>query len=119
MPSEIDYVNAHGTSTPLNDVAECRALNAVFGDALENIMVSSTKSQIGHLIAAAGIIEFITTVAAMNEGIVPPSINVQKQDEECCVTLVTESGIRKKIKKAISNSFALGGQNVTLAIEAV
>jgi 3-oxoacyl-[acyl-carrier-protein] synthase II len=115
----VEYVNAHGTSTQHNDRMECSALKAVFGKRLDQISVSSTKSQIGHLIAAAGIVEFITTVAAINEGILPPSINVRRQDDACRVSLVTESGKNVKIKRAISNSFALAGQNAVLAIEAV
>jgi 3-oxoacyl-[acyl-carrier-protein] synthase II len=118
-PGSVDYVNAHGTSTPLNDAIESLALCEVFGEALKDIAVSSTKSQIGHLIAAGGIVEFITVVAAMQDGILPPSINVAKQDRACPLSLVREPGLPKKIKRAISNSFALAGQNATIAIAAV
>jgi 3-oxoacyl-[acyl-carrier-protein] synthase II len=118
-PESVDYVNAHGTSTPLNDAVESNALRQVFGDALSRIAVSSTKSQIGHLIAAGGIVEFISVVAAMREGILPPSINVERQDRACPLNLVREPGVRRPIRRAISNSFALAGQNATVAIEAI
>jgi 3-oxoacyl-[acyl-carrier-protein] synthase II len=118
-PESVDYVNAHGTSTPLNDAAESDALQQVFGSALPGIAVSSTKSQIGHLIAAGGIVEFISVVAAMREGILPPSINVERQDHACPLNLVRAPGVRRQIRRAISNSFALAGQNATIAIEAV
>lgn len=119
LPESIDYINAHGTSTPLNDAVESDALRQVFGDTLPRIPVSSTKSQIGHLIAAGGIVEFISVVAAMREGILPPSINVERPDRMCPLSLVRKAGIHGKVRRAISNSFALAGQNATIAIEAV
>jgi 3-oxoacyl-[acyl-carrier-protein] synthase II len=118
-PETVDYINAHGTSTPLNDISECRAFEAVFGDALSSIKVSSTKSQIGHLIAAGGIVEFITVVCAINRRVVPPSINVFNQDALCAISLVKETEVGVRIERALSNSFALAGINATLAIEAV
>ncbi len=118
-PDTVDYINAHGTSTPLNDPAEACALKTVFGDTLDDIFVSSTKSQIGHLIAAGGIVEFISTVMGIRHGFLPPSINVTKQDPACPVKLVNEPGKRHRISRAISNSFALAGQNATLCVSAV
>ena len=110
-PSWVDYINAHGTSTPLNDPAEAAAMHQVFGEALKDIFVSSTKSQIGHLIAAGGIVELIGTVMGMRHGFMPASINVTRQDPACDLKLSTVSNAPNRIGRAISNSFALAGQN--------
>jgi 3-oxoacyl-[acyl-carrier-protein] synthase II len=118
-PSSIDYINAHGTSTPLNDVVEYRALRDLFGDTLAEIPVSSTKSQIGHCIAAAGIVECISVISAMKKQVVPPNINVTRQDPACPLRLITKPGENLTIRRALSNSFALAGQNAVVAIAAV
>lgn len=118
-PESIDYLNAHGTSTPLNDAIECMAIKRVFVNHIKDLKVSSTKSQIGHLIAAGGAVEAITVAGAMQAGFMPPSINVEKQDKICPVNLVKDVALEKPIKRALSNSFALAGQNCCLAFAAV
>lgn len=117
--STVDYLNAHGTSTPLNDAIESMAISRVFGEHFESLRVSSTKSQIGHLIAAGGGVEAITVAHALKEGFMPPSINVEQQDKACPVNLVKDKAIDAPIKRALSNSFALAGQNCSLAFAAV
>lgn len=115
----IEYLNAHGTSTPLNDSIECTALSRIFGDHLKSLLVSSTKSQMGHLIAAGGGMECATVAGAISKDFLPPSINVERQDSSCPVNLVTVSENEKKVTRTLSNSFALAGQNCCLAIEAI
>lgn len=116
---DVDYLNAHGTSTPLNDSIECKALTRVFGDHLNNLLVSSTKSQMGHLIAAGGGLECLTVAGAISQGFLPPSINVKRQDSNCPINLVTVKNCDKKVKRVLSNSFALAGQNSCIAMEAI
>jgi len=114
-PDEVDYVNAHGTSTPVGDVAEVRALKSVFGDHAKNgLLVSSTKSMTGHLLGAAGAVEMAACVLAMNEGIVPPTINLDHPDEECDLDFVANKAREKKVKVVVNNSFGFGGHNATL-----
>lgn len=118
-PTSVDYLNAHGTSTPLNDRIESMAIERVFGTHFKDLRVSSTKSQIGHLIAAGGAVEAITVASALHEGFLPPSINVEKQDRACPVNLVKDKAEYVPISRALSNSFALAGQNSCLAFSAV
>lgn len=114
--SEIDYVNAHGTSTPLGDIQESRAVKKLLGDA-KNLHVSSTKSMTGHLLGAAGAIEAAFSILAIKDGIVPPTINLENLDPECASTglnFTPNKAVRKNIRNAISNSFGFGGTNVSL-----
>ncbi|MCA1778976.1 MAG: beta-ketoacyl-ACP synthase II [Xanthomonadaceae bacterium] len=114
-PSEIDYINAHGTSTQLGDRAELHAVRATFGDHAQKLMVSSTKSMTGHLLGAAGGVEAIFTILALDRGIIPPTINLENPDEDCQdIDLVPGSAREKPIKAAISNSFGFGGTNGTV-----
>ena len=114
-PEEVDYVNAHGTSTPMGDVAEVRALKAVFGEHAKNgLLVSSTKSMTGHLLGAAGAVEMAACVMAMQEGIVPPTINLDAPDTECDLDFVAHKAREKKVKVVVNNSFGFGGHNATL-----
>ena len=114
-PDEVDYVNAHGTSTPMGDVAEVRAIKAVFGDHAKNgLLVSSTKSMTGHLLGAAGSVEMAACIMAMQEGIVPPTINLENPDEECDLDFVALKAREKKVKVVVNNSFGFGGHNATL-----
>jgi 3-oxoacyl-[acyl-carrier-protein] synthase II len=118
-PEDVDYVNAHGTSTPIGDEAEIRAVKAVFGEHAKNgLLVSSTKSMMGHLLGAAGAVESIICTLAINKGLVPPTINLDNPDESCDVDLVPHKAREKKIRVALNNSFGFGGHNATLAIRA-
>lgn len=114
-PNEVDYVNAHGTSTPVGDLAEVRAIKAVFGDHAKNgLLVSSTKSMTGHLLGAAGSVEMAACILAMKEGIVPPTINLENPDEECDLDFVPNKAREQKVKVVVNNSFGFGGHNATL-----
>jgi 3-oxoacyl-[acyl-carrier-protein] synthase II len=117
-PEDVQYVNAHGTSTPVGDVAEVKAIKRVFGDwAKKGLMVSSTKSMTGHLLGAAGGVEAAFSVLALHHGIIPPTINVENQDPECDVDVVPNKAREARIKAAISNSFGFGGTNAVIAFQ--
>ena len=113
-PSEIDYVNAHGTSTETGDIAETLAIKTVFGEDTRETPVSSTKSMTGHLLSAAGGIEAIACVEALRHGLLPPTINLENPDPECDLDYVPNEARQAKIKTAMSNSFGFGGHNATL-----
>ncbi len=115
-PSEVDYVNAHGTSTPANDVNETRAIKAVFGDHAKDVLVSSAKSMIGHLLGAAGAVETIAAALALEEGVVPPTINYEEPDPECDLDYVPNEARRAPISVALKNSFGFGGQNACICL---
>ena len=114
-PEEVDYINAHGTSTQLNDVMETRAIKKVFGDYAYKIPISSTKSMIGHLLGAAGGVESVATVKTIVEGIIHPTRNLDNPDPECDLDYVPWKARKKDVRVALSNSFGFGGHNVTLA----
>lgn len=111
---DIDYINAHATSTPLGDVAETRAIHSALGEHARHVMVSSTKSVTGHLLGAAGGVEAIFSVLGLHEGIVPPTINLDNADEGCDLDYVPHVARRKALRTAMSNSFGFGGTNGTL-----
>ena len=113
-PTEIDYVNAHGTSTPLGDVAETMALKTTFGDHASQLMVSSTKSMIGHALGAAGSVEAVITALAVRDQVAPPTINLDNPDEGCDLDYVADGARQAPIRAALSNSFGFGGTNGTL-----
>jgi 3-oxoacyl-[acyl-carrier-protein] synthase II len=113
-PDEIDYINAHGTSTAVNDKVETLAIKAALGDAAYNTPVSSTKSMMGHLIAAAGATELIICLMALRDGKVPPTINYDTPDPECDLDYVPNAARDHKCSTVASNSFGFGGQNITL-----
>ena len=115
-PDEVDYINAHGTGTKLNDVSETRAIKEVFGERAYKIPVSSNKSMIGHIITAAGIIEAIASVMTIKEGIIPPTINYETPDPECDLDYVPNIARKANIKTCLSNSFGMGGQNCCLVL---
>ncbi len=117
-PEDVDYVNAHGTGTVLNDVTETKAIKIVFGDAAKRLQVSSTKSMHGHTLGAAGALEAVTTVKAMAEGVIPPTANYLGPDPECDLDYVPNEARDGKIRAAVSNSFAFGGLNAVLAFRA-
>ncbi|MCL0312073.1 beta-ketoacyl-ACP synthase II [Apilactobacillus xinyiensis] len=114
--SDLDYVNAHGTSTHANDSAESKAISTLFGDN-DHIKVSSTKGMTGHALGAAGALEAVITVGALNRGQMPVNVGVKEQDPECDVTLVNEDNKKSDVKTAISNSFGFGGHNAVLAFK--
>ena len=115
-PEEVDYINAHGTSTPAGDVAETQGIKAVFGDHAKSLMVSSTKSMTGHLLGAAGGIEAAFTVLAVHHGVVPPTINLDDPDPECDLDYVPHTARQANLRVAISNSFGFGGTNASVVV---
>ncbi len=116
-PDKVDYINAHGTSTPANDVTETYALKSVFGERAYEIPVSSTKSMIGHLLGAAGAVETIATVLSMKRGIIPPTINYEEPDPECDLDYVPNKARDCEFHVALKNSFGFGGQNACLVLK--
>ncbi len=118
-PDEVHYINAHGTSTPLGDVAETRAIKSVFGQAAYKIPVSSTKSATGHLLGASGGIEAIATVLAIRNNTLPPTINLEQPDAECDLDYVPRTARDARIRVAMSNSFGFGGHNTCAVFRAV
>lgn len=115
-PEEVDYINAHGTSTPLNDKVETFAIKKVFGDYAYKIPISSSKSMIGHLLGAAGVVELIATILSMEKEMLPPTINYEFPDPECDLDYVPNKARPKKINVALSNSLGFGGHNATLVV---
>jgi 3-oxoacyl-[acyl-carrier-protein] synthase II len=114
-PAEVDYINAHGTSTPPGDLAETQAIKRVFGEHAARIAVSSTKSMTGHTLGAAGAIESVYTVLALQHGLIPPTINHENPDPECDLDYVPNVARRASLRLALNNSFGFGGTNTTLA----
>lgn len=114
-PDQVDYVNAHGTATVANDSGEAKAIRQVFGD--HDVLVSSTKGMTGHLLGAAGAVEAVATVAALQVGVLPPNVGCENQDPECPVTLVTKDNQHHDSRYAISNSFGFGGHNAVVAFK--
>ncbi len=117
---DIDYINAHGTSTPVGDGIECTAVKRLFGNAMSKISMSSTKSAIGHLLGAAGAVEAIYTLKSLQTGIMPPTLNLENISEPCQgIDLLPKTAKEKKIRTALSNSFGFGGTNASLIVRAV
>jgi len=112
----VDYINAHGTSTPLNDRGETVAIKKVFGERAYQLSISSTKSMIGHLLGASGAVEFIASLLTIKEGIIPPTVNYEFPDAECDLNYTPNKAVEKEVNVAISNSFGFGGHNITLAL---
>jgi 3-oxoacyl-[acyl-carrier-protein] synthase II len=115
-PEDIDYVNAHGTSTGLGDIAETKAIKRLFGEHSKKILVSSTKSMHGHLLGAAGAIEAALTILALQEGVIPPTINLENPDPECDLDYVPNTARQADVRVVLSNSFGLGGNNACLVL---
>lgn len=114
---ELSYINAHGTSTPYNDKFETAAIKSVFGESAKNIPISSTKSMTGHLLGAAGAVEGIVCVKALEEGFIPPTIGYENPDPECDLDYVPNKGRQKELKYALTNSLGFGGHNATLVFK--
>ena len=118
-PEDIDYVNAHGTSTPLGDEIELGAVKRLFGDHAYNLSMSSTKSAIGHLLGAAGAVEAVYSILAINNDVVPPTINLDDPSDACDIDLVPHTAKERKVRHALSNSFGFGGTNASLVFAEV
>jgi 3-oxoacyl-(acyl-carrier-protein) synthase len=116
-PEMVQYVNAHGTSTPANDLNETMAIKAAFGEAVGKLNVSSTKSSTGHMLGAAGAAEFVITALAVRDGKIPPTINYRTPDPECDLNYTPNVAVEREVTAALSNSFGFGGHNVTLALK--
>ncbi len=115
QPADIDYINAHGTSTPLGDEIEIGAIKRLFGDAVADVSISSTKSAIGHLLGAAGAVEAIFSILAIRDGVVPPTLNLDHPSEGCDdVDLVPHRARKRRVRAALSNSFGFGGTNASV-----
>jgi 3-oxoacyl-[acyl-carrier-protein] synthase II len=115
-PEDIDYINAHGTSTPLGDEIELGAIKRLFGEAAYKLSMSSTKSAIGHLLGAAGAVEAIYTIMALRHSLVPPTLNLDNPSEGCDIDLVPHKAKERKVRYALSNSFGFGGTNASLIV---
>ena len=115
--ADIGYINAHGTSTPHGDIAETQAVKAVFGDCARQLVFGSTKSMTGHLLGAAGGLEFAMCTLVVSRGIIPPTINQSTPDPECDLDSAPNRSVRRQVDVAMSNSFGFGGHNVSLVVK--
>lgn len=115
-PEQIDYINAHGTSTPVGDKSETRAIKAALGDHARNVAISSTKSMTGHLLGAAGGVEAVICALTLQHGMIPPTINLENQDPECDLDYVPNAPRKADVRTAMSNSFGFGGHNATVVL---
>jgi len=115
-PSQISYINAHGTSTPLNDKSETAAIKSVFGEFALQVPISSTKSMTGHLLGAAGALEAVVCVKTLQDGILPPTINYTTPDPDCDLDYVPNTARRVETRHVMSNSFGFGGHNATIIL---
>ncbi len=118
-PSDVDYLNAHGTSTPAGDIGETVGIRRTFGDAADKLIVSSTKSTTGHMLGAAGAVEAIFSILAINNQVIPPTINLDQQDPACDLDYVPNEAREARVKTVVSNSFGFGGTNGSLVFRAV
>ena len=114
--SDVGYVNAHGTSTPMNDASETRGIHRAFGDAASQVSVSSTKSMTGHLVAACGAVEAAFCVLAVRDGILPPTLNLDDPDPECNLKHVAHVAVERPVQHALTNAFGFGGSNGSILV---
>jgi 3-oxoacyl-[acyl-carrier-protein] synthase II len=117
QPSEIDYINVHGTSTPLGDISETQAIKTVFGDHARSVKISSTKSMTGHLLGAAGAIEAIAAILAVKHNVIPPTINYENPDPACDLDYTPNVAVKKTVHYALSNTFGFGGHNASILVK--
>ena len=117
LPDQVDYISAHGTATPLNDLSETRAIKAAFGDAAYDIPISSTKSMTGHMMGATGALEAVFCIQAIRDNVIPPTIHYQTPDPECDLDYVPNEARRKNVNLTLSNAFGFGGHNAVLAFQ--
>ena len=117
--ADIEYINAHGTSTPLGDIAESNAIKRVFEADAKRVCVSSTKSQLGHLLGASGGVEFVVSVLTLLHRLVPPTINIENPDPECDLDYVPNKAREMRVNRVMSNSFGFGGHNACLIVGCV
>lgn len=115
-PADVGYINAHGTSTPLGDLAETRAMKTIFGPSASKLMISSTKSQLGHLLGASGGVELVASALAIHNGVLPPTINLDQPDEGCDLDYIPHVAREVRVDRVMSNSFGFGGHNASLLI---
>ena len=113
-PEQVDYINAHATSTGLGDICETRAIKTVFGDYAKTVSISATKSMTGHLLGGAGAIETAACLLSIRDGVIPPTINLENPDPECDLDYTANTAKQKKVRIAVNNSFGFGGHNATL-----
>jgi 3-oxoacyl-[acyl-carrier-protein] synthase II len=118
-PEEVDYINAHGTSTPLNDKIETLAIKRVFGDYAYRVPISSTKSTVGHLLGAAGAVEIVVSALSMRDGIIHPTMNLDHPDPECDLDYTPEEAKKAEVRTVISNSFGFGGHNTAIVVRKI
>ena len=116
-PHDVDYVNAHGTSTPLNDPIETAAIKGVFGEHAYRLKVSSTKSMVGHLLGGSGGVEAVVTIKALHEQFYPPTANLEEPDPACDLDYVAQRGVAAPMRAALSNSFGFGGHNGVISLK--
>jgi 3-oxoacyl-[acyl-carrier-protein] synthase II len=117
-PTDVNYINAHATATPVGDIAETRVLSTVLGSAVDSVPVSATKSMTGHLLSASAAVEAMACIAAIQHGAIPPTINLQSIDPECSLNHVPNEARPAKVRVAVSNSFGFGGSNTCLVLRA-
>jgi 3-oxoacyl-[acyl-carrier-protein] synthase II len=117
LPEDVDYINAHGTSTPLNDKMEAMAIRSVFGEHTDKVLVNSTKSMIGHCLGAAGALETVAAMQSIQEGIIHPTINLDTLDPECAINVVGSRAVEKNVSRFLVNSFGFGGHNGVAAFQ--
>jgi 3-oxoacyl-[acyl-carrier-protein] synthase II len=115
--NDIDYINAHGTSTPINDASETKAIKAVFGELAYNVPISSTKSMVGHSLGASGALEAIACISSIKDGVLHPTINQDEPDPDCDLDYIPNVAREQEVNVTISNSFGFGGQNACLVIK--
>jgi 3-oxoacyl-[acyl-carrier-protein] synthase II len=115
-PTDVQYINSHGTATPHGDIAETVAVKALFGEHAQKLIMNSTKSMTGHLLGAAGGLEFTICLLAMRDGIIPPTINRDNPDPLCDVNCAPNAAIEREVSVSLTNSFGFGGHNVSLAV---